>query len=176
MRITITLLGIPTMYVNAVTPTFYINIGTNFNWVKTEATTFAGQAVVAGVYVSKSVDGDVMNASANIKFYSAIAAGKDYRLSLYVLEDNVIAKQVVSGVPDVLNYVHRNVWRASNGTDYKGVKINNSAAISANQRFDISAPITLKPAWNKNNLKLMAVIWEVPTTGKPKVVNSNVAK
>ena len=168
--------SIPTMYVNANTSGVYSNISTNFNWVKSKAASFASQPVVAGLHVTKSIEGENLIATANIKFYKAAAAGKDYRLSFYVLEDNVIAKQVVSGVPDVLNYVHRNIWRASNGTDYKGEKINNSASVSAEQRFDMSATIALKPAWNKNNIKLMAVIWEVPTSGKPTLINSNLAK
>lgn len=169
--------SIPTMYVNAIKKGVSSNISSNVNWVKSQGVYFSNQPVVAGVHISKGIDGGTMNVTANLEFYNAIAAGKDYRLSIYVLEDNIVSKQTVDGVSSpVLTYVHRNVWRASNGPDYKGVKINNSAAITAGQRFDLSASIVLKSTWNQANMKVMAIIWEVPATGMPKVVNSNIRK
>jgi hypothetical protein len=171
------LTSIPTMTVNSFTSGVYSSLSTNYNFVRGKANAFALEPVVAGVHLSKSIDGSNMNVTANMKFFSAVPAGKDYRLAIYVLEDNVIAPQVVSGVSGtVAQYVHRNIWRATNGTDYKGVKINASAAISADQRFDQSASISLLSNWNKSNLKVMAIIWDVPASGKPTVVNSNVVK
>ncbi len=169
--------SIPTRYVNAEKKGVSSDINSNVSWVRTQANSFAAQPVVAGVHITKGIEGTNMNVTADIEFYSAIAAGKDYRLAIYVLEDNIISKQTVDGVATpVMNYVHRNVWRGTNGLDYKGVKLNSNAAIAANMRYTISSSIALKSTWNNSNLKVMAIIWEVPTTGFPKVVNSNVRK
>ena len=152
------------------------NIGYNFNKVKTPSTTFSTAAVVAGVYLAKSVEGSNMNVTAKVQFFQAATAGKDYRLAVYVLEDNVKSSQVV-GAGTVTNYNHRNVWRAGNAADYKGEKLNTAAAIDVDQQFDRTYSIPLLSTWNSANMKVMAVIWDcTSTTAKPLVVNSNVVK
>lgn len=172
--------GVPTKYVNNTKMSLYGAISANYNQIKSTATTFKGQPVVAGVQLSKAIDGSTMNVTANVQFFKDIAAGKDYRLSIYVLEDNIISKQnvVELGMPSnyVMTYNHRNVWRASSGADYKGEKLNVSAAIASFQIFTKSYSISLLPNWNKAQLKVMAVIWEVPASGIPTVVNSNMVK
>lgn len=117
-----------------------------------------------------------MNVTAKVQFFGAQAAGKDYRLAVYVVEDNIISSQQVTGSGLVSGYHHRNLLRATNGTDYKGEKINTSAAVTADQQFDKSYAITLNSSWNTANLKLIAVIWDVPASGKPTVVNSNIIR
>lgn len=173
-------------------PDFYVNgtglyagggvsasISSNYNSVKSKANAFANQTVLAGINLQKSIDGSNMNISSKVLFYQPQPAGKAYHLAVYVVEDKIIASQKVSTASGTITntgYMHRNLLRAGNAATYKGVKINTTAAIEANKRFDNTFTIALNSAWNKANLKVIGVLWEVPATGKPTVVNTVMAK
>jgi hypothetical protein len=77
-----------------------------------------------------------------------------------------------TGGPDP-DYVHRNMVRSSNANVYTGVSINNSAAVAKNKEFKKNFMIYVNPAWEKENLKVVAVIWRTGTTPAT-VINSNV--
>ena len=168
--------AIPSMAVNNTKQPVYTNIGTNYNQGIQKADAFIAQPVIAGVALSKKVVGDSIKIETKVKFFEAIAAGSTYKLTTFVVEDDVVASQSMSSPPSPdPDYVHKNMVRAVNGTDYLGADLNNGLAITKNQTFEKTYKIYLKPGWNKNKLKVVAIIWKTGTTPAT-VVNSNVAK
>lgn len=170
--------GVPDFWVNntelASGGGVYASIGSNFNWVKNKATLFAADSVIAGVAMAKTIVGDSMKIVSRVKFFKEQAAGIDYRLALYVVEEGIVAtQQTNSGA--VSNYEHNNLLRKAIGTNYSGVQLNASAPIAADQLFDSTYTVALNSAWNYNKLKVIGVIWKGGSTPF-KVVNSNVLK
>jgi len=163
---------IPAMALNNQKISITTNIPYNASSAIQKATAFSNDSVIAGIALRKSIEGDSIVIDSKVKFFKAIAAGSDYTLGLYVVEDNLIANQYTSGGYDV-SYEYRNLVRTSNGATYTGVSINSSAAITADQEFESSTKIYLKPAWNKSKLKVVGVIWKKGTTPAT-VINSNV--
>lgn len=140
----------------------------------TKANNFNNGAVVAGIALSKSIEGDSMRVTTKTKFFVDQLPGTDIRIALYVVEALVLADQNATG-GTISNYEHRNIVRTSNGSTYTGLQINSTSAITANQEFDNSFSMYLKPGWDKNNLKVIAVIWKM-NSNPPAVLNSNIAK
>ncbi|MBL7923857.1 MAG: Omp28-related outer membrane protein [Bacteroidia bacterium] len=171
--------GVPDFYLNNTELNsgggVYSNIGSNYNWVMTKANAFAADSVNAGVALKKEVVGDSMRITTKVKFFKAQAAGQDYKIATYIVEDDIIAAQQVTGQGSVANYKHRNLVRACNSSTYAGLPLNSSAAITADQEFNNTYTLYLNPAWNKAKLKVIAVIWKGGVTPN-KVINSNVAK
>ena len=108
-----------------------------------------------------------------MKFYSDITAGSDYRLAVYVVEDKIFTTQSTSA-GSVSNYEYRNLVRTCNASAYYGMEVNNGGdAIALDQEFSANYKMYLKPTWNKNNLKVIGILWKMG--GSPaQVVNSNV--
>jgi hypothetical protein len=142
--------------------------------VLTKANTFNGGAVIAGIALSKSIEGDSIRVKTKTKFFVDQVAGTDIRIALYVVESLVLADQQV-GSSIVADYEHRNIVRTSNSNSYSGFQINSTAAIVADQVFDNSFSMYLKPGWDKDNLKVVAVIWKM-NSNPASVLNSNVAR
>ena len=159
-------------------PAFFVNntsASTSTSNVVSKAIAFqnATSKIIAGIAVSKTIAGDSMKVSTKTQFFKAQNTGVDYKMAIYIVEDNVIETQLV-GSTDNPNYVHRNVLRASNSGTYSGLSLNSSSAIVINQVFNKNYSIYLNPAWNKANLKVIAVLWKGGTN--PTVVNSRMAK
>lgn len=159
-------------------PAFFVNntsASTSTSNVVSKAVVFQNDTskIIAGIGVSKTIAGDSMKVSTKTQFFKPQNVGVDYKMAIYIVEDNVIETQLV-GSTDNANYVHRNVLRASNGTTYSGVSINSAAAITVDQVFEKTYSIYLNPAWNKANLKAIAVLWKGGAS--PTIVNSRVAK
>lgn len=77
--------------------------------------------------------------------------GEDCRLSVYITEDSVVARQLNSGVW-VNNYVHNGVFRQALGS-VKGVPFNRTGDAYSN-KFNMTVPAE----WNIANLKVVAFI------------------
>lgn len=152
----------------------YSSVVSNLNWVNTKANAFAAEPVVAGVAVKKEVVGDSIRITAKVKFFTAQAAGQDYKLATYIIEKDIVAAQSVSGQGTVAGYKHQNLVRACNSTTYSGLPLNSSAAIAEDEEFSKTYMIAKGASWNVAKLKVVAVIWKGGATPN-KVVNSNVA-
>ena len=94
-------------------------------------------------------------------------------MAVYIVEKDIISPQSVSGSGTVATYEHMNLLRASNASSFRGVSINDLAAITAEQEFSKTFMISKNAAWNVANLKAVGVIWKGASGSK--VVNSNVA-
>jgi len=166
--------AIPSMAVNTTKQSVTTSVSSNYSGAVNKATTFANGTVIAGIALRKSISGDSIAVDTKVKFFSDIAAGSDYRLAVYVVEDKLFTSQSTSSGTNS-NYEYRNLVRTSNATVYYGTEINNGGdAIALDQEFSNTYKMYLKPAWNKNNLKVIGILWKMG--GSPaQIVNSNVA-
>jgi hypothetical protein len=163
---------IPAMALNNQKISITTGVSYNANSVIQKATAFSNDSVIAGVVMKKAIVGDSIVIDAKVKFFKTVAAGADYTLGLYVVEDHLITSQSTSSGTDN-NYEYRNLVRTSNAATYGGVSINSAAAIAENEEFTTTTKLYLKPAWNKSKLKVVGVIWRKGATPYT-VVNSNV--
>lgn len=153
----------------------YSSPGANYNWVNTKANAFAADSVVAGVALTKSFVGDSVKVTTRVKFFKEQTAGVDYRLAVYVVEDNIISNQSTSSGANP-SYRHRNLLRSCNASTYTGVSLNTSGAIAADQVYDNTFVLPKNSiTGSTSNLKAIAVIWKMGST-PAKVVNSNIVK
>jgi hypothetical protein len=164
--------AIPAMAINNTEQPVYTSINTNISQARSKANAFAADSIIAGIALQKSIVGDSMVVDTKVKFFKAQAAGIDYRLALFVVEDDVIASQSTN-TGTVASYTNHNLVRVSNSASYTGVAVNSSAAIAADFQYEKTYKMYLKPAWNKANLKVIAVLWKMGST-PAKVINSNV--
>lgn len=167
--------AIPVMAVNTTNQNISSNVSSNYSSAVSKATTFANGTVIAGIALSKRISGDSISVDTKVKFFSDIIAGSDYRLAIYVVEDKIITSQSTSSGTNA-NYEYRNLVRTCNASAYYGLEINNGGdAVALDQEFSNTYKMYLKPAWNKNNLKVIGILWKMG--GSPaQVVNSNVVK
>ena len=166
--------AIPSMAVNTTKQSVTTSVSSNYSGAVSKATTFANGTIIAGIALRKSISGDSIAVDTKVKFFSDIAAGSDYRLAVYVVEDKIITSQSTSSGTNA-NYEYRNLVRTCNASAYYGLEINNGGdAIALDQEFSNTYKMYLKPAWNKNNLKVIGILWKMG--GSPaQIVNSNVA-
>ncbi|MFN5347715.1 MAG: Omp28-related outer membrane protein [Bacteroidota bacterium] len=167
--------AIPSMAVNTTKQSVTTNVSSNYSGAVSKATTFANGTVIAGIALRKSISGDSISVDTKVKFFSDIAAGSDYRLAVYVVEDKLFTSQSTSSGTNS-NYEYRNLVRTCNASAYYGLEVNNGGdAIALDQEFSNTYKMYLKPAWNKNNLKVIGILWKMG--GSPaQIVNSNVVK
>ncbi|MFM2156165.1 MAG: outer membrane protein Omp28 [Bacteroidota bacterium] len=167
--------AIPSMAVNTTKQSVTTNVSSNYSGAVSKATTFANGTVIAGIALSKRISGDSIAVDTKVKFFSDIATGSDYRLAVYVVEDKLITSQSTNSGTNA-NYEYRNLVRTCNSSSYYGLEVNNGGdAIALDQEFSNTYKMYLKPAWNKNNLKVIGILWKMG--GAPaQVVNSNVVK
>jgi len=167
--------AIPSMAVNTTKQSVTTSVSSNYSGAVSKATTFANGTVIAGIALRKSISGDSIAVDTKVKFFSDIAAGSDYRLAVYVVEDKLFTSQSTSSGTNA-NYEYRNLVRTCNASAYYGLEVNNGGdAIALDQEFSNTYKMYLKPAWNKNNLKVIGILWKMG--GSPaQVVNSNVVK
>jgi hypothetical protein len=165
--------GIPALAVNGTQQSLFSIVSANAAEALQKANAFAAQPVIAGIALRKTITGDSISVETKVKFYNNIAAGTDYRIAVYVLEDKVVSTQsTYTGT--VNDYVYRNLVRVSGAPVYTGVTMNNSAAISSEQEFSNTFKMYLKPLWVKSNLKVVGIIWKIGGT-PAQIINSNVA-
>lgn len=163
--------GIPAFAVN--TTQQPLN-STMINQAIQKADSFNVQSVIAAMALTKSIENDTLTIETRVKFYENIPQGSNYSLALFVVEDSVIAGQSSYG-GYVGNYVHRNLLRTVNGSDYSGTVLNNFNAIAKNETFENTFNFYIKPAWNPSHLKVIGVIWKRGTYPAI-VINSKLIK
>jgi hypothetical protein len=153
----------------------YSSAGANYNWVNSKANAFTAEPVLAGVSLDKTIQGDSVQVITRVKFFQGQPAGSDYRLAVYIVEDNIISNQSTNSGANP-SYRHRNLLRSGNAATYTGVALNSGAAITADQVFDNTFVLPKNSiTGNNSNLKAIAVIWKLGTT-PAKVVNTNTVK
>lgn len=99
--------------------------------------------------------------NATVKIHTEKAIDADHKLTIYLVEDNVIDWQLNGPAtpPDVPDYVHRHVLRgAVNGTWGEDVV---PAGTAAESTFSVAvSAFPLKPEWNVTNCYLVAYVYQ----------------
>ena len=112
------------------------------------------QSPVANVgFIANMADGKI-TVRTKTKFFEA--AQGEYYLSLYILENNVVASQTSRGS----NAVHKEILRTSFDSDVFGQQLTTMSDISADMEFTNMHEIDVNLAWNTANLTLAGMIWK----------------
>ena len=114
----------------------------------------SSQSPVANVgFIAKIADGKI-TVRTKTKFFEASQG--EYYLSLYILEDDVVASQSSRGS----NAVHKEILRTSFDTEAFGQRLTTMSDISADMEFINMHEIDVNLAWNTANLTLAGMIWK----------------
>ena len=111
------------------------------------------QTPLANTGVEMELDGQVLDVKARVKFFQP--ADGEYYLSLFIIEDNVIANQSNRGS----NVNHRKIFRGRVTAETFGELITNGS-VEADQTFDFRFSRGLNPTWDTDQLEVAAVVWQ----------------
>lgn len=139
-------------------PLFYLNrtrynTGSITDAVKDMRSQTSGQTPLANAGVEMQLDGQTLGVKAKVQFFQP--ANGEYYLSLFIVEDKVVADQSSRGS----NVEHSKIFRGRVTAETFGELITNGA-VSANQTFDFRLNRAIPADWDANNLEVAAVIWE----------------
>ncbi len=124
--------------------------------------------------ITKTVTGDEMKIKVETKFFEAVS--DEYYISTFILEDNLIDRQYVSGSgwqdPAEFDNILRRALEP--GTAGYGVLLNTEGAVKANKVLEKEYTTTLDPSWKKENIKVAVVVWKKGPNGV--VISNGVVK
>lgn len=109
-------------------------------------------------------DGAANTVDATITVVTQVAIEADHKLTIYLLEDNVVDWQLnaAASPPDIENYLHRHVLRTTlNGTWGQDAVFAGTAA-GDTLTFTV-ANAALDPAWDPANCSLVAYLYNTAT-------------
>ncbi len=131
----------------------------------------ASEAVLNSM-IERKVEGNKMTVTVTTKFFKA--ADGEYFISVYLLEDNIIDRQYVSGEGWHDPVEFDNILRAemTDGAAY-GVALADGTT-AANTKVTKEFSVTLDSKWKTENLKVAAVIWKKGSNGV--VISNGVVK
>lgn len=139
-------------------PLFYLNRtrhnnGTVASAVTEHLTQIKDQTPVANAGVEMQLEGAKISVKARVKFFQP--ADGEYYLSLFVIEDEVIANQASRGN----NVSHPKVLRGRlTPTTFGNLIVD--GAVEADQTFDFRVDSALNGDWDVEKLEVAAVIWK----------------
>ncbi|MEO1517476.1 MAG: Omp28-related outer membrane protein [Bacteroidota bacterium] len=120
-----------------------------------------------GIHADATLGATQVDVNVKVQFYEAKPT--DYYVSVYLLEDDVRADQRHSTLGIVKDMPHNNILReGASNSNYHGQSIGSS--FTANQAVKRSYQISLRPEWDANNLKVVAIVWEGTGT---KIMNAH---
>jgi hypothetical protein len=163
--------GNPTFKVNGLGqgvgqyPTWYGNKAAALTAVDQFGTTDA----VASCAVNYSISGNKITATAKAKFWAA--GNGEYYMTAYALEDGVM--NVQNGQTGSVE--HNAILRGSMTSGNVWGEQLATGAVAANTEFSKSYSIDVVSPWNKNKMRVVAVIWK-KTGSKYEVVNATIGK
>ena len=123
-------------------------------------------APLANTGIIATLDGNTISVQTKTRFFQE--ASGDYFLGLYIVEDGVIADQSGQGN----NTSHSNILRTAFTTSAFGEQIAEGQT-SAGTEIDYSQSISVNAAWNTDNVKIVAIIWEKTGATSYEFVNGN---
>ena len=112
-----------------------------------------GQLPLANTGIEMQLEGQALEVKARVQFFKP--GNGAYYLSLFIIEDNVIADQSNRG-SDV---EHPKILRGRLTSETFGELIANGD-VAENQTFDFRLNRAISPDWNTDNLEVAAIIWE----------------
>lgn len=109
---------------------------------------------------SMAVEHSILDGNMLIRVQSQLEnqfSGDNCYLALYIMEDGQVAPQQVSGVGEVVDYVHNHTLRTeANGSTF-GMPITFE---DGKNLTEVTAALVPDPIWNHGNLYVVAVIWQ----------------
>ena len=109
--------------------------------------------------VSMAVEHSILDGNMIIRVQSQLEnqfSGDNCYLALYIMEDGQVAPQQVSGVGEVVDYVHNHTLRTeANGSTF-GMPITFD---DGKNLTEVTTALVPDPIWNHENLYVVAVIW-----------------
>ena len=142
-----------------------IYTSTTKNTLINAADSFSTAAVFASTGFTSSITGSTLTVQTNTKFW--LGSSGNYSTAVYVVEDGVMSTQ--NGQTGTV--AHHNVLRSHLGSNVFGQPAG-TATNAAGSEFAQTFTMTIPSGWNKNNLKILTVIWK-QENGEMKFVNAN---
>lgn len=153
------------------TPTLYINDEFSFNGWSKEVSDFLQlfqeRQVTVHPFIKYTIQGDQLEVEVETQFFKK--SNRPHYLSVYVVEDKVVADQSNRGPEDL----HSKVLRTHLGEAAMGTLLSETD-ITENQKFFNDFSITIDPSWKSDNLEIAAIVWE-KRGDQYHVINSNIA-
>lgn len=120
---------------------------------------FLKKPVVANVAFKYQITGDQLAVQTSVKFFAADKAD-EYYVNVFIVENKITTKQKVDNTYTTL--IQDRVSRGPIMSGNAGIWGEKFATgnIATGKFYDVNFNSTLKPAWIKNNLRLVAVIWK----------------
>ena len=157
--------GIPHMHIRGggYENDFYPSAGS----FDSDINTVIGTSPTVGVCAIASLSGTTVTVKTKTRFFSA--SSEEHHVSVYLLEDNVIADQSHSSLGTVPDMPHDHVLRAAaNESNYLGESIGSS--FSSEQEVEGSYNIEIDPKYNQStglttdwkaeDLKVTVIVWK----------------
>ena len=136
--------------------------GTKVQEVKTKTEELLALTPIANSNITKKVDGNKLVINVETEFFKSVQG--EYYLAVYVLEDNIIGRQNVSGQGYVNDVEFDNIIRFNTESVPYGALLENGT-INANKVFKKEYSVTIDSKWKAENLKVATVIWKKNSTG-----------
>ena len=136
--------------------------GVKVQEVKTKAAELIALSPIAGSHITKKVDGSKLVINVETEFFQSVNG--EYYLAVYVLEDNIIGRQNVSGQGYVTDVEFDNILRFNTESQPYGALLENGS-IDANKKFNKEYTVNIDSKWKAENLKVATVIWKKGSTG-----------
>ena len=132
----------------------YSNIPTS--WKNAIKSRQAGTNAPCGVALKVEKNGNSATIYAKVRFFTPTTG--NYNIAVYVVESGLVAQQSTPSGSDP-NYVHNYVLRdeATGGNTYGSLLFNGSSA----DVYQVTVNYTASPEINMNNVKFVAVIYEM---------------
>jgi hypothetical protein len=128
------------------------------NFLGPKINAVVANAPLANTYIGRSVSGTKLTVETKTKFFAA--ANGEYYLSVYILENNIVAKQTDDSPTGYnLNFVHNYVLRDAMSANYYGESIA-SGAIAINKEISKTYTKTIPGNWKAANLQVATIIWK----------------
>jgi hypothetical protein len=142
-------------------PTISIGLVDHYSGVNSATSAISAIAAVDPVATSSgsiTVNGSSLTINAMARFLQAGSSGVTYKLATYILEDGIVAPQLVGSTYDD-NYVHNDVLRAAATADAWGDPIP-ATQTSIGGKFQATYTVDAPATWNTDNLHVVTVIWK----------------
>lgn len=150
--------GVPAQPIGMVSRIDYTGTGIShfklYNSWAGEAAALVDQLAIAKIEATGSVSGSNVETDATVTFIGD--QNGTYKVAIYLVENDIVAPQLLPDDTRDANYVHHNVLRKAI-TQPMGDALA-SGAISDSTSFDVNYTTALDASWNTSNLKVICVV------------------
>lgn len=166
--------GVPAQPIGMVSRVDYTGSGIGHfklytSWAS-ETAALIDQLAIAKIEVVGTVNGGNIVADADVIFIGA--QNGDYKIALYLLEDDIVAPQLLPDDTRDADYVHHNVLRKALSQPMGDALASGSIADSTVVSKNFTTPVDA--SWNTSNLKLVCLVIDDSNQEVMQVVSSDI--